>query len=92
MGVVASAIGFILLIIMVLLVMIYRKKVWALLLDMAIGTVVYIGSIFFVSWLGIRLPVLWSQWGYPVVMIAFIVYHIIINFSKPSGSKPWGSI
>ena len=87
-----SAFWFILMLATVLVALIYRKKVWALLLDLAIGTVVYMGAIFFVSWLGLRFPIRWAEWGYPILMISFVAYHILSNISRPSAIRPYGAL
>lgn len=77
----------------VLMIVFYRQKLFALLVDLFIGTMIFLAALFGISWLGIFIPPFWADVAYVFSMLAFIGYHIIINLSSPSRSRsPYGSL
>ena len=79
-------------VIVVALLILLKKKFFTLVLDLCIASLVYFGMVFIIGWLGIRLPISMAEWGYPVMLIAFIGYHVISNLNSRSGSKTLGSL
>lgn len=83
----------IILILIVVLAIVLRKRFFELLLDLAIGTIVYLSAIFIIGWIGIRLPIKLAQWGYPVMLIIFIIFHVLSNLNAGKGSSsPYGRL
>ena len=76
----------------VVLILLLRKKFFALLLDLAIGTVVYMAILFLIALVGIKIPVDMAAWGLPITLAIMIGYHMITNFSLPSKSKGVGAL
>ena len=80
--------GFVVVILLVVVVIIFRKKIVVLAMDLFIATIVYLGALFFVSWMGLKVPILLAEWGYPIMLVFFVIYHIVSNLSKPSTPRP----
>jgi len=81
------------LILIITLAIVLRKRFFALLLDLGIGTIVYLSAIFIIGWIGIILPLKVAEWGYPVMLVIFIIYHVASNLNIRSGySRPLGGL
>ena len=79
------------LIILVFLIIFLRKKIFALLIDCALGFILYILILFLISMAGIHTPILLADAGLPICIVGVIVYHLIANLAKPT-AKAYGSL
>ena len=86
-----SSLGLLVIVIIgVVLLVLLRKRFFALLLDVLIGTVVYLALLFLINWVGLTIPLLWAEIGYPIMLIIFIIYHIITNTDIGKMGKSFG--
>lgn len=87
-----SVLGFILIIALIVFFVFFRKKLFALIADIAIGTVVYLVAVFVVSFVGLIPPIQWTIDLYPVMIFGFIAYHFYSNYSQPQRHRPLGAL
>ena len=77
-------------IVAVVLLVLLRKKFINLLMDIIIGTVVYLILLFLINWIGLTIPLTWAEIGYPIMLVIFVAYHIINN-GGTGQVKKWGA-
>jgi hypothetical protein len=79
----------------IVLVVFLRKRLIALAIDVVVGTLLYFAILFIIAFFDIiTIPVVIADWGYPILLIAFIAYHIYSNLNLSnrrysSGQASW---
>jgi hypothetical protein len=84
--------GLVMIFIIVGAVIIFKKKIFAVLVDFVLASVVYFGAIFAVTMFGIIIPAIWLEGCYPLMLIGFVIYHVYSNLASTPASKPFGAL
>jgi ABC-type amino acid transport system permease subunit len=84
-----SIIPFILIItIIIALVLVLRRRILSLIADLVVGGVLYLGILFFIAFiLGVYVPPVIADIGFPATLIGITLWHVISNLNNGGTSK-----